>query len=137
MVNQDDTVDKQKLNLYIKFLKERLFFEPQSVALHYNLGLAYSHKGQVDEALSEFKQALESDPNLAQAHVNMGGLFFQKGDLDQCIEANLKAIALNPDLPMAYSNLGFAYLNRGDLDASHRLQRKGRKYQPQSSSGPQ
>ena len=45
MVSQDDVVDKQKLNLYIKFLKERLFFEPQSVALHYNLGLAYISEG--------------------------------------------------------------------------------------------
>ena len=64
-----------KLNLYIKFLKERLFFEPSSEILHYNLGLAYTHKGLVEEAISEFKQALECNPNLAQAYVNLGGLY--------------------------------------------------------------
>ena len=71
-----------QLNLYIKFLKERLFFEPGSATLHYNLGLAYSHKGLIDEAISEMKQALECDPNLPQAYVNLGGLYLQKEDPD-------------------------------------------------------
>ena len=43
----------------------------------YNLGLAYNQKGQLDEAISEFKQALECDPKLAQAYLNLGGLYFQ------------------------------------------------------------
>lgn len=108
----DPNVDA-KLSVYIKSLKERLFFEPLSAALHYNLGLAYGQKGMIDEAISEFKQALECDPGLAQAHVNLGGLFFKKGDMDGCIDANLRAIALDPNLPMAHSNLGLAYLARG------------------------
>ena len=88
-----------KLNLYIKFLKERLFFEPSSETLHYNLGLAYTHKGLIDEAISEFKQSLECNPNLAQAYVNLGGLYMTaEADPAKSIEANLKALELDPDL---------------------------------------
>ncbi len=103
-----------KLNLYIKFLKERLFFEPSSETLHYNLGLAYTHKGLIDEAISEFKQSLECNPNLAQAYVNLGGLYMTaEADPAKSIEANLKALELDPDLAPAHSNLAFGYLRGG------------------------
>ena len=103
-----------KLNLYIKFLKERLFFEPSSETLHYNLGLAYTHKGLIEEAISEFKQALECNPNLAQAYVNLGGLYMTaEADPAKSIEANLKALEIDPNLGPAHSNLAFGYLRGG------------------------
>jgi tetratricopeptide (TPR) repeat protein len=113
-MNQATEQDSQ-LNEYIKFLKERIFFEPLSAVLHYNLGNVYARKGLNEEAISEFKQALECDPHLAQAYVNLGGLYFQKDDLDGCIDANQKATQLDPNLPMAHSNLGFAHLQKGDF----------------------
>ena len=102
-----------KLNLYIKFLKERLFFEPSSETLHYNLGLAYTHKGLIDEAISEFKQALECDPNLAEAYVNLGGLYAE-AEPAKSIDANMKALQINPDLGPAHSNLAFGFLRTGE-----------------------
>ena len=104
-----------KLNLYIKFLKERLAFEPHSATLHYNLGLSYTHKGLIAEAISEFKQALECDPNLAQAYVNLGGLY-EEVEPAKSIEANMKALEINPDLGPAHSNLAFGYLRCGEPD---------------------
>lgn len=103
-----------KLNLYIKFLKERLFFDPGSETLHYNLGLAYTHKGLIEEAISEFKQAIECNPNLAQAYVNLGGLYMTaETDPAKSIEANLKAIEIDPTLGPAHSNLAYGYLRGG------------------------
>jgi len=114
-----------KLNLYIKFLKERLFFEPDSETLHYNLGLAYTHKGLIEEAISEFKQAIGCKPDLAQAYVNLGGLYMTAGaDPAKSIEANLKALEIDPDLGPAHSNLGFGYLRAGQPDkAIHHCQK--------------
>jgi tetratricopeptide (TPR) repeat protein len=106
-----------KLNLYIKFLKERLFFEPGSETMHYNLGLAYTHKGLIEEAISEFKQALECKPDLAQAYVNLGGLYMRaEADPAKSIEANLKALEIDPNLGAAHSNLAFGYLRGGQPD---------------------
>jgi tetratricopeptide (TPR) repeat protein len=104
-----------KLTLYIKFLKEQLAFEPQSATLHYNLGLAYSHKGLSAEAVSEFKQAIECDPNLAEAYVNLGGLYADS-EPAKSIEANIKALEINPDLGAAHSNLAFGYLRDSKPD---------------------
>lgn len=112
MVNTNDETGA-KLNLYIKFLKERIAFEPHSATLHYNLGLAYSHKGLTGEAISEFKQALECDPNLAEAYVNLGGLYAE-AEPAKSIEANMRALEINPDLGPAHSNLAFGYLRGGE-----------------------
>lgn len=112
MANTPGNIDA-KLNLYMKFLKERLALEPRSAIMHYNLGLAYTHKGLVAEAISEFKQALECDPNLAQAYVNLGGLYEQV-EPAKSIEANKKALEINPDLGPAHSNLAFGYLRGGE-----------------------
>jgi tetratricopeptide (TPR) repeat protein len=106
-----------RLNLYIKFIKERLFFDPGSETLHYNLGLAYTQKGLVEEAISEFKQALECNPNLAQAYVNLGGLYMRAEDGPaKSIEANQRAIEIDPNLGPAHSNLAFIYLRGGQPD---------------------
>lgn len=114
MANTHNDTDA-KLNLYIKFLKERLAFEPHSATMHYNLGLAYTHKGLIAEAISEFKQALECDPNLAQAYVNLGGLYAEV-EPAKSIEANMKALEINPNLGPAHSNLAFGYLQGGEPD---------------------
>jgi tetratricopeptide (TPR) repeat protein len=100
------------LEKYIRYLKERLFFEPDSAIFHYNLGLAYLKKGLREEAASEFQQAIECDPKLAQAYVNLAGIFFQDGKLDQCIAYNEKALEIDPTLPMPYNNLGFVYIQK-------------------------
>jgi tetratricopeptide (TPR) repeat protein len=107
----DHSVDK--LSLYIKFLKERLAFDPLSATLHYNLGVAYTQKGLVAEAVSELKQAIECNPNLAEAYVNLGGLYAAT-DPAKSIEANMKALEIKPDLGPAHSNLAFSYLQKGE-----------------------
>lgn len=107
--------DYAKLNLYIKFLKEQIAFEPGSAALHYNLGLAYTHRGLTAEAISEFKQALECDPKLAQAYVNLGGLYAES-DPEKSIEANTKALEIDPNLGPAHSNLAYCYLREGNFE---------------------
>jgi tetratricopeptide (TPR) repeat protein len=116
MANNSKEADA-KLNLYIKFLKERLFFDPGSEALHYNLGLAYTHKGLIEEAISEFKQAIECNPKLAQAYVNLGGLYMRaETDPAKSIEANLSALKIDPNLGPAHCNLAFCYLRGGQPD---------------------
>jgi tetratricopeptide (TPR) repeat protein len=125
-----------KLNLYIKFLKERLFFDPGSETLHYNLGLAYTHKGLIEEAISEFKQAIECNPNLAQAYVNLGGLYMTGGaDPAKSIEANLKAIEIDPNMGPAHSNLAFGYLRCGQPDKAIPHGQKALELMPGSPQG--
>ena len=44
--------------------------EQKDAKAHNNLGGAYYHKGMLDEAITEYKRAIEINPKYAQAHIN-------------------------------------------------------------------
>ena len=39
---------------------------------HYNLGRTFALLGKVDEAIADYRRALEIDPDFAEAHINLG-----------------------------------------------------------------
>ena len=47
-------------------LKRQLLVRPDSAPLHYNLGLAHGRRKEWDEAITEFKTALELNPGLEE-----------------------------------------------------------------------
>ena len=73
-------------------LRKQLLATPYSAPLHYNLGLAYARREQLDESITCFQQAIVYDPKLVEAYINLGGIFLRKGNLEACIEANQKAL---------------------------------------------
>ena len=81
-----------------------------------NLGIAYSNKGMLDEAISECKKALTINPNFAKAHNNLCAAYIGKGMLDEAISEGKKALTINPNFVEAHNNLGAAYIGKGMLD---------------------
>ena len=63
---------------------------------HYNLGVALKAKGQQDEAIAEYRKAIQIDPKHVSAQYNLGVALANKGRVDQAIAAYDKAIALDP-----------------------------------------
>jgi len=72
---------------------------------HNNLGQALLQKGQVDEALAQFRRALEINPNYAEAHNNLAIALYQKGQVDEAIAQFQEALRLKPDYKDAQDNL--------------------------------
>ena len=75
-------------------LKQQLLAHPDSAPVHYNMGLAYVRRRQWDEAISEFKAALEINPGMVEARINLGGVFictdgpvFCFANVEQCLES--------------------------------------------------
>jgi tetratricopeptide (TPR) repeat protein len=81
-----------------------------------NLGLALIQKGQTDEAIVEYKKALEIDPNYDAAHNNLGNALLRKGQIDEAIIHYQKALEINPNHAKAQNNLGNAFLQKGQID---------------------
>lgn len=76
---------------------------------HINLGVAYERKGEIDNAIEEFKKASEKLP---AAYFYMGNAYMQKGNFDEAERYYKKAIKKQPDLADAYNNLAWLYYNK-------------------------
>jgi tetratricopeptide (TPR) repeat protein len=59
-----------------------------------------------DEAIAEYRKAIELDPRLAVTHYNLGLALRDQHKTDEAIAAYRKAIELDPRLALLHSNLG-------------------------------
>lgn len=75
-----------------------------------------AEKGQDEQAITAWKEALELDPGDAKAHNNLGVVLLRKGRLDEGITHFQKAVEIRPEYGDAHNNLGLAQLRTGSLD---------------------
>lgn len=92
---------------------------------HNNLGTLLERRGQVDEAMSHYLQALKMQSSngqarhnlgLARAHTNLASVFLRKGDSDKAIEHCNTALKLRPNFAEAHAALGNAFLQQRATD---------------------
>lgn len=83
--------------------------DPLTPEEHINLGMAYEKKGEIDNAVEEYKKASKELPS---AYLYLGNAYMQKGDLDEAESHYKKAIKKQPDLSDAYNNLAWLYYNK-------------------------
>jgi tetratricopeptide (TPR) repeat protein len=80
---------------------------------HNNLGIALFQKGNVDEAIAHYQQAIRLKAGDAEAHINLGIALFNQGRTDDAISEYQIAIRLKPDDFRAHHNLGIALDKKG------------------------
>jgi protein O-mannosyl-transferase len=81
----------------------------------YDFGTFLLRKGNVDEAITQFRMALEIKPNYVDAHNNLGTAFLRKGGVYEAIAQYRMALQRKPNFPDAHNNLGTALQQMGDL----------------------
>jgi tetratricopeptide (TPR) repeat protein len=83
---------------------------------HYNLGIAFSERGDTDQAVDHYRQAVALRPDYAEAHYNLGRLLVAQGHLNQAIDHYRAAVEINPVDAEAQNNLGVTLLGIGRVD---------------------
>ena len=103
----------------------------------FNRGIAYKAKGEIDNAIAEYRRALELVPDFDEAilhfessikifpdnpntHNNLGTVYAMRGEVNKAAVYFAKAIRLQPSYIDARQNLGLAYIQQGRLDAAER-----------------
>ena len=81
-------------------------------------GYALVRAGRVDEAILQYREALEFRPDFAEIRNNYGSALAMKGNLDEAAAQYRFALKLAPDYPEAERNLGKVLLLKGDFDAA-------------------
>ncbi len=80
---------------------------------HYNKGLDLFGEGKHEEAIAEYRKALEVDPDDGEIHMAISMSYQQMGNLDQALEAARKAVELEPREPLMYTNLSRIFVKKG------------------------
>jgi tetratricopeptide (TPR) repeat protein len=76
-------------------------------------GNEFFKAGEADNAIEEYKNALELNPNNAEAHLKMGFLFYNvKSMHEEGMAHLLKAMELEPNDPRIHHDLGMALLHQ-------------------------
>jgi protein O-mannosyl-transferase len=87
---------------------------PRNPWAHYNLGIEYTLQGKNDEAMAEYRTALEITPGNAMAHNRLGLALETRGQADEAISHFRRALEIRPDYAEAYNNIGIVLANRGE-----------------------
>jgi len=80
------------------------------------MAVVKANKGQCNQAMSDFNEALEIDPRFAQTYNNRGIAYVSKGQYDKAISDYNRALQINSRYAEAYNNRGIAYHNKGQYD---------------------
>ena len=97
---------------------------------HYNYGNALLQKGDVNDAINEYHEALKIDPQNAVARNNLGTALLQKGQTNNAIAEYLQAIQDDPGYILAHVNLGNQLLPKGQVDEAIAQYREALKIDP-------
>jgi tetratricopeptide (TPR) repeat protein len=101
----------------IRACREAIDLDPHCAGAYVNLGAALRARGNPDEAIAEYRKAIQilknaqkDDPDL---HSNLGAMLTERREVDEAIKELREAIRLKMDHAAAHHNLGFALTKKG------------------------
>lgn len=89
--------------------------DKMSAKNHNNLGVTLYLKGDLKQALEQFKAAIRLNPNNIESYVNMGIVYKKQNRLEDALKAYKKAISIKPTCPELYYNLAILYDDLGNF----------------------
>jgi tetratricopeptide (TPR) repeat protein len=106
-----------------------------------NLAVLFEERGQLDSAISYYRQSINVQSSsgharhsmgLARAHVSLAGVLLRHGQIDDAIAQTEAAIKLQPRLADAYAALGNAFLQKRTMSEAIMHYEKSLAIAPQS-----
>jgi superkiller protein 3 len=113
--------------LYLDALK----MYPQYEGAHLNLGAVLNQTGHREQAIDEFKRAIQLKPNDASAYNDLGAVLGD-GHLDESIALFQKAIEVDPRYADARKNLGQAMDSKGRVEEAVAQYQQAARLRPDS-----
>jgi tetratricopeptide (TPR) repeat protein len=97
---------------------EAATLNPADASAHYNLGLIYQQRGQIEEAKSSFRRAVEIDPDEMDAHYQLGRIAREEDRLGEAINHFDPVVRRNPEHSQSeiWREIGRAYFQAGQYE---------------------
>lgn len=90
-----------------------LTYQPDSISLHYYLGVALQLQGRAEEAAAVYRRLIELKPDYVQAHANLGVVVKDLGSLSKAEQHLRHAMTLDPSNRGARASLSQVLLAAG------------------------
>jgi len=125
-----------KLNMYEEAEKEirKALSIERSIPLqnaHFNMALLHEARGEIDQAILEYKREQEISPFNFMPDFNLGLLYTKSKELDKAIKELESCIEKNEEYGAAYVFLAKTYMDAGKaLDEAENLAKKGLTLKP-------
>lgn len=97
-------------------------------------GLQLAQQGKFEEAIVEYRKALEKDPEQPYIHANLADALSRLNKIDESVAEYQKAIALKPDDAAMYTNLGVVLGKLGKTAESQEAFKKAASLNPGSAA---
>ena len=122
--------DADGLDIAVAALQERRYPEgilvlrllhsaaPEDAIVLYNLGMALSDIGELDEAIAALEMAASLDAANTNVQVAFAVALARRGDVERATSALQAAVDADPDNPWAHRNLGACLLQAGDHEGA-------------------
>ena len=113
-----DLQDEQNVEKYLRLSLEK---NPKFYKAYYNLGNLYFNKGNIDEALKNYKLAAKYNNKNGYIYTNIGCCYLAKQNLHLARINFNKAVSLNSQNPTNYYNLAYIYKQKGNTKKAEEL----------------
>jgi tetratricopeptide (TPR) repeat protein len=91
---------------------------PESAGGHLNFGAALLSAGRKEEAIEQFRAAIEANPDYVGPHDQLAFALIDQEDLPGAITELREVVRLQPQSPDARNNLALALKRNGQLDSA-------------------
>ena len=109
--------------------QQALRLDPRCVEAHLSLGDALAARGRFDEAIGQFRLAIELRPH-ALVHNHLGRALLFTRRFDQAVEQYREAVRLKPDDADAHYNLGDVLALKNQFDEAIQQYRQAIRMSP-------
>jgi spermidine synthase len=106
---------------------------PESAELHNVLGIDLASHGRFDDAIAEFRTALQLEPDAARTHWHLGAALASRGGQDEAIMHLRRSLELEPGNSQVHSDLGLLLARQGHVDEAVDQFKRALALDPQSA----
>ena len=88
---------------------------------YYLAGMEHFSEDRLDEAIGQFRKAVQVDPSYGDAFHALAMSHHHKGEYDSAIEWGERYRDLDPDSPLAYTSLSMFYQAKGMIEKAEEM----------------
>jgi tetratricopeptide (TPR) repeat protein len=100
----------------VMLFEHTLAVTKNNYVIHRVLGCSLQSQNKLNEAIAQYRQAIQIRPNYAEAQHDLGYALCKQGKWDEALVHLRKAVQLNPRYADAQHNLGFVLYTLGRLN---------------------